>query len=189
MSNEQEPVNLSQEPAGQASEVSEARRRWVKGSLWTAPVLLTLPRISSAIASNQQCVEPRTGGLIEADAINPGGTYVTVSRPTYTLNTGVTVVYDGFDYSNPMPDPCTTGNWRDTAIWANIYTPDVCPSPTQFTLAGVGTYTVTSGPGTANVIVQVDASGVPQAIGPTGSATYVITASCWTSALPGGTPL
>jgi hypothetical protein len=188
MSNEQEQVKMPRESTHQPFGVSEARRQWVKGGVWAAPVLLTLPRMSSAAASNQHCVELKAAGLTEAQAINPGGTYIAVSRPAYTLDNDVTVVYDGFDYPNPMPDPCTSGNWRDISSWASIYTPDPCPNPTQFSpTGGGGPYNVT-GSGSVNVIVQVSSTGTPVAIGPTGSQTYVITTSCWTSALPGNAP-
>jgi hypothetical protein len=197
MSNEQEPVNLSQEPAGQASGVSEARRRWVKGSFWAVPVLLTLPRISSAVVSNQHCAEQTT--LNEAQAINPGN-YLVVVRPTYELQgTGITVVYGGpVPVTSTAPSGtqwCSGADWHDTTTWSSTYTATACTGDTVNTFTdGTNTYTAIN-PGTANVIVYAGTlgNGSTVGIGPA-SNVYVFpdangaTGSCWTSAMPGITP-
>lgn len=199
MSNEQEQVKLSRETAGQPSEISEARRRWVKGSFWAVPVLLTLPKISSAVVSNQHCATQAT-----PSAVNPSG-YLVVSRPTYVLSgtgpgNGATVVYGGpVPVTSTAPSGaqwCSGFDWHDVANWnGTTYSAVTCTGNTVNTFTdGTNTYTATS-PGTANVLVYAGTlgDGTSVGIGPANGA-YVFpdangaTGSCWTSAMPGITP-
>jgi hypothetical protein len=200
MSNEQEPVNLSRESAGQAAGFSEARRRWVKGSLWTAPVLLTLPRFSSAVESNQHCAVQTN--LNEAQAINPSN-YLVVSRPTYELqgtNPVVTVVYGGPSPVTSTPptetDWCGSGDWHDITNWGSTYTATCNESNNVESFSdGINLPYSAINPGTANVIVHAGTlgNGSTVGIGPA-SGVYVFpdangaTGSCWTSAMPGISP-
>lgn len=110
MSNEQEPVNLSRESAGQAAGFSEARRRWVKGSLWTAPILLTLPKLSPATTSNGQGLVTITVTI--AETVNPASTpYLTTTRDTYRIeddaNPGTFKII-----VNAAADPVTSTTWN-----------------------------------------------------------------------------
>lgn len=199
MSNEQEQVKMPRESTHQPVGVSEARRQWVKGGLWAAPVLLTLPRMSSAVVSNQHCATQAT-----PPAVNASG-YLVVSRPTYMLSgtgpgNGLTVVYGG-----PVPvtstaptatDWCSgSNNWHDTANWSSTYTATCDAGNNVISFSdGINTYTPTS-PGTANVLVYAGTlgNGSTVGIGPASGA-YVFpdangaTGSCWASAMPGISP-
>lgn len=178
---------------GQKAVISDARRRLVKGGM-AAPVLMTLPRISSAQASNQMCVEPKTGGVAEAEGVGPGGlgNYVSVSRPAFKINIAGTdhiVVYGGYSYTDLASACGDAMEWHDVAAWGTTYIPQSCSGtgPGAFS-DGVNTYAATA-VGNYSVIVLVDETGAPVGVlGPTGGSTNIITTSCWASAMA-GTPL
>lgn len=162
-----------------ADGVSPSRRRWVKGGVFAAPVLLTLPKGAAlADASNTRCVSAPTN---DAPGSPPGidaAGYVSVVRDSYVLDknsVNVTVV-------NVLTSPeSESGEWHEINAWGNVYS----KSGTDFiqTSGGTGTFTGSS-PSTLNVIVQVDSNGNPTGtIGP-GQGIRVITGSCWNSALP-----
>lgn len=172
----------------------EARRRLMKGGLMGAPLLLTLPRISSAQTSNEMCVEPKTGGISPSEGASPSGLgdYVSVLRPAFKINIGGTdhfVVYGGYTYTTLAAACADTSGWHDAANWSTTYLPQSCTGagPGEFS-DGVNSYPATA-VGNYSVIVQVDEGGTPLGVlGPTGSSTHIVSTSCWASAMP-GTPL
>lgn len=161
----------------QADGVSPSRRRWVKGGVFAAPVLLTLPKGAAlADASNTRCVSAPTNDVPGSPPGIDAAEYVSVVRDSYTLNknsVNVTVV-------NVLTS-LEPGEWHEINAWANVYS----KSGSNFTqtIGGTGTFTGSS-PSTLNVIVQVNSDGTPTGqIGP-GQNIRVITGSCWNSALP-----
>jgi hypothetical protein len=177
MSNEQEQIKLSRETAGQPSEISEARRRWVKGGLWTAPVLLTLPRVSSATTSNGQGLE--TVSVTIADTVNPASTpYMTTTRNTYQIkedalpNTLKTIV-------NAAANPASSSTWNAIDDWT-AFTSGTANDPG--TIAG---WTIQNGGasvGPAVLVAQLDscANVIGYGYDPSGTITTA-TGSAWTS--------
>jgi hypothetical protein len=165
----------------------------MKGGVMVAPVLMTLPRVSSALTSNQMCVEPKAG-VTESEGVSPNGlgNYVSVLRPAFKITIGRIdhyVVYGGYTYTNLATACADTSNWHDAASWSTTYLPQSCSGsgPGAFS-DGVNSYTATAA-GNYSVIVLVDATGTPIGIlGPTGSSTHIIPTSCWASAMA-GTPL
>jgi hypothetical protein len=176
MSNEQEQVKLSRETAGQPSEISEARRRWVKGGLWTAPVLLTLPRVSSATTSNGQGLE--TVSVTIADTVNPASTpYMTTTRNTYRImedaapNTLKTIV-------NAAASPASSSTWNAIDDWT-AFTSGTANNPSTivgWTLQAPAPYD------TAVLVAQLDscANVIGYGYDPSGTITTA-TGSAWTS--------
>ncbi|MGZ8215964.1 hypothetical protein [Methylomagnum sp.] len=183
-------TSLQDPPTGRTVVVSDARRRLVKGGFMAAPVLLTLPRVSSAQASNQMCVEPKNG-LTEAEGVSASGlgNYVAVARPAFKITiSGVDhiVVYGGYTYTTLATACADTSGWHDAASWTTTYLPQSCSGsgPGAFS-DGINTHTATA-VGNYSVIVQVDVTGTPiGVIGPTGGSTHIITTSCWASAMAG----
>lgn len=184
-------TSLQDASTGQKVAVSDARRRLVKGGVMAAPVLLTLPRVSSALTSNQMCVEPKTGGVTEAEGASASGlgNYVSVLRPAFKITISGTdhiVVYGGYSYTNLAAACADIFEWHDAAAWGTTYLPQSCSGtgPGAFS-DGSNTYTATS-VGNYSVIVHVDETGAPIGVlGPTGSSTHIITTSCWNSAMAG----
>lgn len=183
-------TSLQDQPTGQKAVISDARRRLVKGGVMAAPVLMTLPRISSAQASNQMCVEPKAG-VTESEGVSPAGlgNYVSVLRPAFKITISSAdhfVVYGGYTYTDLATACADASEWHDAAAWGTTYLPQSCSGsgPGAFS-DGVNTYPATA-VGNYSVIVLVDASGAPVGVlGPTGGSTHIITASCWASAMAG----
>lgn len=183
---------------GPVGETSPTRRRLLKGGVFAAPVLMTLPRIGSATAltSNQHCAEQKVGGLSMSEAVNPsvGGPYVVVARPTYQLqSTSITVVYAGPLDGTYASTECGSGDWHDITDWTSTYTANCSGgNVVSFTPQGGGAAlnVVSTTPGSANLLVHAGTlgDGSSVAIGPAPSATYIFpgtAGSCWASAMPG----
>lgn len=191
--------------------ILESRRRLLKGTALTAPVLLTLPKIAAAVNSNEMCIEPVGGGITADEAKNPASYMVQVVRPVaYVQKQGnpanPTIAIVNSVVGTPTPS-CDPGNWvdlqtlGDAGAGGKVFTlssgvsctgDGSIPAGTTLTAPnGLGTdsYVVVApapgDPTSQTLLVEVGATGGVENVGRYVGSTHIASQSCWASAMAG----
>lgn len=201
--------SMAEEAAVGAAKVSDARRRLLKGGLLAPPVLLTLPRVSSAQESNAVRTVSTDSITVDQAIINGPTPYLTVTRNTYAVKkvgtTDVTTsIVNVGPFPPPPPDCSPSAEWLVTADSTDngdsLVQGDflIAPSPCSGGTLSVGALLTTSfdtsewevqspaPAGTQTLLVGTDIDGNPQTAGPVSTPTYLAEYSSWCSVQMGG---
>lgn len=202
MTIEQVTQRVDEPPSPGDAAVDDGRRRVLKGSVFTAPVLLTLPSMAVAQDSSQlQLIEKVS--LTAEEAKSLASSYLAVQRPIFRIENknDSSEVLDvvNRDLGTPTPDCAASDAWVDLATLGNrpgggqVFTATSCVNSPPGQLA-IGeelydsvvnkTYKVTGANGVQSLVIGFDASGTPISIGRAEGTVYLSTESSWASVAP-----